>query len=522
MSCLIIEDFGTHGLRGDTEHWEPKDVSGNSFYLFFRALGRSGKANEARGRWGVGKFVFPMASRAHAMWGLTIPSDTGSPLLMGRTVFATHTIGHISFHPDGAWGVRRSPGSNFVSPVNDVSVTAHFARLFGLRRESEPGLSVVVPWVTEEVSRTELVNAVIGEYFLPLLRGELIVTVEDVEGEERLDASSVPRYESRVTSPELRARLKLGQLIVGGGSEHAVWPQHFTYAETEWVTDDRHLPDLERLRNVLEAGDAISVRLKTTVRRKESVIGDESELAIHLLRRDDLSHSRPLIIREGICVSADKTKSIAGHVALVTADDGPLATMIGDAETPAHMELQQANLKTKYVYPLKSLRFVREAAWNLLRAIVAGDSEDDPLLLADFFPVQVDEGKPGPKPVPDKPGAVVAPPSDIPDRPRQFHITRFDGGFKVSNNPKSPQRPDAIMARVAYDVRRGDPFKRYRRYDFDLADPSIGVRSFGCAVTVDGNELRAVIEQDSFGIEVKGFDLNRDLVVRVTAARNDA
>src|SRR5262249_44949818 len=67
-SCpfLVFEDFCTTGLTGDPEQWEDRENAKNPFFYFFRAEGRSPKGADDRGRWGVGKAVFPRASRINS------------------------------------------------------------------------------------------------------------------------------------------------------------------------------------------------------------------------------------------------------------------------------------------------------------------------------------------------------------------------------------------------------------------------------------------------------------------------
>ena len=64
---LVIEDFGTTGLRGA---WDRKDDQG--FSDFWRRIGRSHKRGQQGGRWGLGKLVFSGASRVRSFFGLTI------------------------------------------------------------------------------------------------------------------------------------------------------------------------------------------------------------------------------------------------------------------------------------------------------------------------------------------------------------------------------------------------------------------------------------------------------------------
>ena len=83
---LAIEDFGTTGLVGDEtqyDDWSQQPAIDNSFYWFFRNVGRSGKGEGAAGSWGVGKWVFPNASRINALLALTRRSTDERTLLMG-------------------------------------------------------------------------------------------------------------------------------------------------------------------------------------------------------------------------------------------------------------------------------------------------------------------------------------------------------------------------------------------------------------------------------------------------------
>src|SRR5437016_7827203 len=115
---LVFEDFGTRGLAGDVEEWRLERAEQNAFFSFFRAEGRSAKTGESLGRWGIGKQVFPTASRLHAMLGLTVRSDSPTCVLMGSAVVRTHSIQGQDFQPD-AWFGCRDVAENPVSPVTE-------------------------------------------------------------------------------------------------------------------------------------------------------------------------------------------------------------------------------------------------------------------------------------------------------------------------------------------------------------------------------------------------------------------
>src|SRR6202012_5728832 len=91
---VVVEDFGTTGLIGNEDSYEePGRNERNDFFYFFRAEGKSGKSEANRGRWGVGKYVFPKASRVNSFFAMTVresgPGCAG-PLVMGQAVMRNH------------------------------------------------------------------------------------------------------------------------------------------------------------------------------------------------------------------------------------------------------------------------------------------------------------------------------------------------------------------------------------------------------------------------------------------------
>ncbi len=67
---------------------------------------------------------------------------------------------------------------------------------------------------------------------------------------------------------------------------------------------------------------------------------------------------------------------------------------------------------------------------------------------------------------------------------------------------------------MAYDTRRGNPFKKYHPADFKIQSLNRAARD---ADVVDCQDNKIVVRpnSDNFRLEVAGFDTNRDLVVRV-------
>lgn len=167
---LVFEDFGTTGLSGDPLQWHKQEGVKNGFFTFFRAEGQSDKEQGDRGRWGVGKFVFPRSSRISTFWAVTVRQEARPRLMMGRAILKSHAIGDKRFVPDGYFGEEKelSGSERIIAPIEDAKVIDAFCATFGLARKGEPGLSIVVPWYDPEITQAALLRAVIEDYFLGL------------------------------------------------------------------------------------------------------------------------------------------------------------------------------------------------------------------------------------------------------------------------------------------------------------------------------------------------------------------
>jgi hypothetical protein len=120
---LTFEDFGTSGLTGDVAQWHERPGVDNPFYYFFRAEGQSGKGEQDRGHWGVGKTVFPRSSRVSAYFGLTVRADDGKRLLMGQSVLKSHFVGDDYFSPDATANENDIRIPRQISSMNPKTIT---------------------------------------------------------------------------------------------------------------------------------------------------------------------------------------------------------------------------------------------------------------------------------------------------------------------------------------------------------------------------------------------------------------
>ena len=280
---IVFEDFGTSGLEGDVHQYVPLAGVKNPFYHFVRAEGRSDKGENERGRWGVGKFVFPSASRANTILCATVRADDNRRMLIGQTVLKTHEVDGDFYTPDGFFGERQDNGLTL--PVDDVAEFESFCRTFDLKRADKPGLSIVIPWHDADITAEALLVATMVGYFYPILTGRLTVNVTSPNDSISLSAET---FEDEVN--------KVDQELVGDLASFLPLANHACKKEiavslsqpdparaAKWaeamVSDEAR----NQINARLETGECVSVRVPLTVRKKPR---DEtpSYFDIHLKR----------------------------------------------------------------------------------------------------------------------------------------------------------------------------------------------------------------------------------------------
>ena len=536
LGSLLVEDFGTRGLRGDP-HRTRDDAAGegpNDFFYFWRNLGRSGKKESDRGRWGLGKSVFPASGRLHTIFGLTRRANDGRTLLYGQSVLGTHSTDQGHWTSFGFFGHVRDAGlaDELALPVEDPEILADFARDFGLSRRDESGFSVVILHPPAELRAEEVFQHSILHFFYPILAGDLVVEVVN-EGFTTTISQATIREHARALRFDGRARHKGESLAALMDMAAAVQ----TFPVTDLIpvararlTDkprwkESPLPEasLDGLQQRFEAGGLVGFRVPVRIRRVGSEI-EPTYFDAFLQRDDNLKRGEFHFIRQGITIT-DVTNPPRHKVrAMLVANDRTICQFLGDAENPAHTQWEERNkhFQNRYDNGVLLLRFVITSLGELTEYLLQAREGMDADLLSHLFYVEAEETAADPVPVarvgsrdergekPFSPFAVQVHTSHEP-----FLLERLEGGFVVRANTAVGRPPGSLRIEVAYEVRRGDPFNKYSPLDFDLSANSLRVTVEGAKLREHGpNWLEIAVFADTFTVRVQGFDPRRDVRVR--------
>ncbi|WOJ92926.1 hypothetical protein R0135_14185 [Congregibacter variabilis] len=534
---LVYEDFNTEGLVGDERAFEAEN--GNSFYFFMRAEGQSGKHEGERGRHGIGKYVFPYTSGIRMFMMATVRASDSRCLIAGQSVLKSHQVSGERFTPDGWWGHFEKDGADdyFALPIEDLGLFSQLRDDFDLARESDQtGLSLILPYIQDEVTAEKLSEHVVGEYFWPILSGQLVVEVIEQGKRRVIDGTSI-----RENLDDLLPAGHIEQIAPYIALAHrALHLKDFVAVELslpeapsmpKWDKDYLSKGVAKEIHEELAKPDAfVRIRCPLYVCANAALEAKTSHFDIFLSKDITDTSRKPRFVREGIIIPEDRVPKVRGYTSMVVIDSGDVATLLGDSENPAHTEWEKnaTKFKGKYKWGPTTIDFVRLSVGKFLNLMSQGDEEEDRALLSDIFFLDAPENEDD---VPDarkrrkkiKPGPDPAPPIDPPPpaRPRTFRLSKLDGGFVV-RGPRTPLLTDrSYKVLVAYDfsgASKSRAMKQWSKNDFDLerADALglVEAKNMG-AVVIGGNTVEFQASTSDFSLIVHGFDSRRDLIVEV-------
>ena len=521
---LVIEDFGTEGLTGNPSAPFPEE-SPNQFFDFFRAEGRTSKDEKERGRWGMGKFVFPACSRGNTFFGLTRRAGDQVDLLLGRCILRSHIVNQTWYEPDGYFGLREPERTGLVLPIGDSEMIARFKQTFNLKRDSECGLSVVIPWIDPEIEFRHLLSAVVTEYAVALLRDSLIVTIECGDDSVEINSTTIVQtavdYAEQLNDDSLVDFIQFLAEALKNTNNSVQLPAPPKKGAPKW-SDDSIPPDIAAaLESTLEESKLVSVKVPVWVRRKDKA-DLSSDYFVHIKPSGSDQSGRAAFVRKDLLIPEPSEKrKISKYLGLVYIPDGPLANMLGLAENPAHTRWQSnsSKFKDRYIHGSSMLRFVEEALHGIRGRLWRDTDEDDPDFFGDVFSIS-EPDKPGKRPKRKK---KPPEPPKIPKRPSRIRINQREDGFVVSPGDQ-PFSPFRARVTVAYDNGSSNAFRKYDAADFRLDHSPIRLLSENADIQVDSdaaNILWITPEEADFQIEVTGFDKNRDIIIKTWSREVD-
>ena len=522
---ILIEDYGTRGLQGDIRQYDDLDdgLQRNDFYYFWRNVGRTRKGETDLGRWGLGKTVFQAASRINTFFGLTVRADDRCVMLMGQSVLKIHKLDGRRFSPYGFFGLFEG---DLPLPVEDEDQVAAFALRFGLERNGRPGLSILVPYPDEDIQPSGTLQSVIQHYLFPILSGRLIVDLQFADKAYEINAVSLDGILKRSKWPAqkgLPGLIGLARWAIRQPPEAHIRLKTPPEGRAQKLTTD--LFTMEQLTmgtQRFNEGKRLAFQVPLSFQQKGHKAVQKASFGVYLEKDPQLDKAEDHFIRQGITIPEVSSLKHKGIRAIVSITDPALSTLLGDAENPAHTEWERNSrkFKMKYIRGPSTLDFVKSSPREIVKILTRPPKGRDKNLLRHLFALGAKTEDPAGQGSREVKGA-----EDQGQAAEEIFVgvegaaylrlSAIKGGFRLTRRVGTLKVPRYITVLMAYEVRSGNPFKKYTALDFDVGQSPIQIHTEACRLLLaKQNAIQVEVMSGHFKLTVTGFDPHRDLRVK--------
>lgn len=519
---LAIEDFGTTGLTGSTSK-EAIDAESGNFFNFWWFDGSTRKGIQKGGRWGIGKYSFFEASILKTFWGISVAEPDLKPNLMGRVLLKSHKIENRRFASDGIYS-----DDNF-EPIEDLDAINSFYSSFNLKRDHSAGLSLVMPYPVDSISRSDhisedILTTVLEHYLLSIVSGELKIAIDnfnsDRHSDYNVDKENLEDFLKSMARRDIRYSRyeKLRSIYQRLLARKPDLTLSFDANKPLEIDESIFGSDLNRVRAIYSdlGKELMKVRIQFAI-QKEGIPPETTYIDIGITRDNFFKNESVHCFRSGINVVEGVTYRLAEGIIVLIAEDKVAAGFLGDAENPSHTRWSSKSERVKdahYLTPEKIIRFVKSAPSSVISVLSRKTETSDRNLLEDVFYIFDSDGGGGRKTRTGKPKL------DIP-KPRQvLQLIKFGDGFSVSAGKDAvvSDFPMSINLRAAYDTAIGNPYSFYRPFDFAFGrDIDVKNISGGEILSATLNRMAIRVDEPGFNFSVIGFDPRRDIIVDLKA-----
>lgn len=528
LEFLVVEDFGTTGLEGcytdssvdgHTENW-------NAFW--FRE-GEGAKPSRSNGGAGQGKITLYAASEIRSVLALTHRVSDGKQLAFGCCRFRRNYKlpgSHDRWAKEARWGNTPNP-NELALPIEDSCFIEEIKDELGLMRQDKPGTTFIVP-MPAGIALGELKKAVLNEFFFPIRRGRLKVSI----GEVVIDHNSIAALASALGN-QARYSADYRKFLEQAIAKH-IGTQPTAVAKAGWTqctklsADAFDAQQLDAMKKAFEGSEIVSVDFPVRIRKKKFE-AKEGRFRVVLQQYLDGEQSHELFVRQDLGIDGEKrlkgSRRIQPVLSLTFIDDFELSGFLVAAEEPTHRTWNASRPKVAALYEGTALLMnaVRNAALRLVEFLTPAGVRDTTALSLYFADPQSMETKQrGARG--DNPNSQNAEKKDIPEIPppkqRPIEFQPLNDGFLIKAVPAeiaTKRLPLHCDVRMAYATTLGNPFKQWDAAEFWLNnEKEFPIEAYGVSDIVrDGNEIHFSLNSAESMLRVAGFDPNRKVEVQI-------
>ncbi len=536
--CLLVADFNTTGLTGETNHLS--GVAKSPFIGFWWQEGISDKKKGSGGSHGVGKTTLSGSSEAHTFLALTKRHTDNREFLIGFSHLPYHMVGGQQYKGCGRFGDEQK---DHFEPISDQKKIEEFKKDFAIERGSS-GLSVFIPKVLKDITVDSIRKAVIDDYYMAILSNMLRVEIIDnisgngpvIISADNLKAIALglsgqdtkTAHKVQFAAEALKLRRTSGEKRFFNGIEPKKDKDGFRLTADSFSTEN-----LVIIRNLYANGEMVGIRIPFTVEPSE---GPAKNTHIDVFLKADKETENLKIsqyVRNNIIVSEENPGLLSPYsFAMVIADHEDISSYLRLAEEPSHTRWYIGRFKKEGQYKNDwQLRLVKGGLKQLTNVLLGIDESEKEIKSfgADIFWIseltgsgdKSEEGNkkgrdktPGGEGVENRSKSLISIDKDIDGK--GFTIKAVNDFTDILKD-ENMSLPVSWKLKVAYMIPVKNPFTVYTPFDFDFSNSkSMKINAEGDVNITenDKNVLAFEVTGEDFRITVRGFDGVRDLKLK--------
>ncbi len=512
VNCLVIEEDGTTGLRGETENsfLTGEDEQWNSFWI---GEGNENKKGDKLGRRGQGKIVKHLVSGLSSVFAYSNQHDGKKGLLFGKCVFLkTYNFENKVYQWKGFFCDKKLVNEETQHiPIQNKEIINDFKKDFSITRTDNDGTSWLIPGIdAKRFNLQNIIKAIVSEFYIAITNEHLSINIDG----KRIDAANLIKVidDFDVFSESEGNYVKwVMSSFINQPNKVEVEKNWFLGSEKEANADA--VKDIDGIKKKYNNNETISLDVPISLQRK----GEESKLCniqVYIKPNSKLERSRASYIRDCLIIDGEErwVRQAPGKCyGLVLSQDKDLIDFLGDAEDASHLTWnpEQANLKKNYISSEITLSQVRRSLPAFMKLFSQFQQEFYEDIFIDLLSIPMEKEK-------RKKQKKIKPviPRIVPTkRLRIFDVNHDTNKLEIVAGPGASQIsiPKTIYLKFAYSLlgEKGDPFKAYHRFDFDLGSKDFKFITNGCDVLDSSlNNIELQINDHNFSIQIQGFEEN--------------
>ncbi len=559
VSFVTIEDFNTNGLQGDLSKFcSPEERS--SFYSFWWQEGEGLKKQGSGGSHGVGKSTLSNASTLKSFLALTVRSDSPSHALIGFCDLPPHEVNSCQYLGYARFGhITSCDTRQELLPQtleNNPDVIGKFKKHAGIKRNNENGLSIFIPEINDDFTAAETIKEVIRNYFLPIIKSNLSVEIDDQINpnsckihSENIENLVAEFFKEEKQRQELLTLIKVSKAIAENHKNSRYFhntsnPNREQRKLASEMFSEENLNDMKR---DFQSGKVVPIHITFPIQIKNKSQQKSGHLSIYALNEGCKSKYYSAF-RGNVLINKEKCSSPCSYTALIVDIDNASANELSEylkhTEDPGHCEWKGSaatRSKGRYSQTEAWIKTTVQRAASSILNILSDVNENEKIVnfAEDIFYIETPSNE-GPsndnKGSNSKKGKKKTPTLEDPPEKSQplFSSHRIDqGGIRFSGTQalkdKLHKHPDEGIhgriraAHVMPASSKAKWFKEYNPADFSFKSTiDIALEGIEPLETKDNELVFRVISPD-FSIGMKGFDTNRDVhfeINKVKEAQN--